>query len=640
MATPQGQTAWQPGSNPQVIPTGPNPQAQRPQAPPREQAQAVTKVRKPYTITKQRERWTDEEHEKFLDALKRFGRAWRRIEEHIGTKTAVQIRSHAQKFFSKIEREQSNGCAGASGEESISIPPPRPKRKPSHPYPRKATATKHDATATPRAAIEAQKGTEGGPPAAQHVAPPPRVAEHGDQAASMSPFPPGMLPQMPLHLRGSFPHPVSFYNYVASAMAAQQAAASLPGMPYVVGKVPNGARPDDPNMMLAKGGFPANFLAHAPKQREGPLPFAAPGMEAAGDLWDRAARPASRTDTKDQKAPAGPDGERDSGTEGSNSSDSSRDAQRHLQSSATTGSDDRTEAPAVQAVATATGPRVMENLTPDQRKALQEGINPFPWPGPYHHPSVGSIPMGFPGWPHPSMASSVAYNPAMWPPSSESAMGAVWWGYPGYAFPPPYAMHQPIPISPHQRSSPRVGPVSVAGQTDNGSAFATSMSGDAHPPFPPTFQSAQVHSPAQQKVHQKPHKAAHKQPAQPPPHQRPPVQSPPASKALPSAKRRAERVTKMRESKARRSVSGSTGERSGSGRENSPEERDNGNQGNSGATSDRLGRDGNKKLGVWEGTDTPVPKPVGKGKETTPPSSLTGLSDGPNGSDKVQLCVG
>eukprot|EP00957_Ditylum_brightwellii_P028629 2162942-Ditylum_brightwellii.AAC.1 len=65
----------------------------------------------------------------------------------------------------------------------------------------------------------------------------------------------------------------------------------------------------------------------------------------------------------------------------------------------------------------------------------------------------------------------------------------------------------------------------------------------------------------------------------------------------------------MRESKARRSVSGSTGERSGSGRENSPEERDNGNQGNSGATSDRLGRDGNKKLGVWEGTDTPVPKP-------------------------------
>ncbi|KAK7321463.1 hypothetical protein VNO77_32129 [Canavalia gladiata] len=94
------------------------------------------KVRKPYTITKQRERWTDEEHKKFLEALKLYGRAWRRIEEHVGTKTAVQIRSHAQKFFSKILRETS-GNNTTTMEESIEIPPPRPKRKPIHPYPRK-----------------------------------------------------------------------------------------------------------------------------------------------------------------------------------------------------------------------------------------------------------------------------------------------------------------------------------------------------------------------------------------------------------------------------------------------------------------------------------------------------------------------
>ncbi|OAO90963.1 RVE2 [Arabidopsis thaliana] len=87
--------------------------------------------RKPYTITKQREKWTEAEHEKFVEALKLYGRAWRRIEEHVGTKTAVQIRSHAQKFFTKVARD-----FGVSS-ESIEIPPPRPKRKPMHPYPRK-----------------------------------------------------------------------------------------------------------------------------------------------------------------------------------------------------------------------------------------------------------------------------------------------------------------------------------------------------------------------------------------------------------------------------------------------------------------------------------------------------------------------
>ncbi|KAK3218687.1 hypothetical protein Dsin_012657 [Dipteronia sinensis] len=93
------------------------------------------KARKPYTITKQRERWTEEEHKKFLEALKLYGRAWRKIEEHVGSKTAVQIRSHAQKFFSKVVRETSGN--NTIPMEPIEIPPPRPKRKPMHPYPRK-----------------------------------------------------------------------------------------------------------------------------------------------------------------------------------------------------------------------------------------------------------------------------------------------------------------------------------------------------------------------------------------------------------------------------------------------------------------------------------------------------------------------
>ncbi|KAI4365796.1 hypothetical protein MLD38_021754 [Melastoma candidum] len=98
------------------------------------------KVRKPYTITKQREKWTDEEHQSFLEALKLYGRGWRQIEEHIGTKTAVQIRSHAQKFFTKVARGVKSNGDGSS--ELVEIPPPRPKRKPMHPYPRKSVDTK------------------------------------------------------------------------------------------------------------------------------------------------------------------------------------------------------------------------------------------------------------------------------------------------------------------------------------------------------------------------------------------------------------------------------------------------------------------------------------------------------------------
>ncbi|KAG7016579.1 Protein REVEILLE 1 [Cucurbita argyrosperma subsp. argyrosperma] len=99
------------------------------------------KARKPYTITKQRERWKEEEHDKFIEALKLYGRDWRQIEEHVGTKTAVQIRSHAQKFFSKVTRNP-NGCS-TNLVGCIEIPPPRPKRKPVHPYPRKEVAHSH-----------------------------------------------------------------------------------------------------------------------------------------------------------------------------------------------------------------------------------------------------------------------------------------------------------------------------------------------------------------------------------------------------------------------------------------------------------------------------------------------------------------
>ncbi|XP_019462284.1 PREDICTED: protein REVEILLE 6-like isoform X3 [Lupinus angustifolius] len=89
------------------------------------------KIRKPYTITKSRESWTEQEHDKFLEALQLFDRDWKKIEAFVGSKTVIQIRSHAQKYFLKVQK---NGT-------SEHVPPPRPKRKAAHPYPQKAPKT-------------------------------------------------------------------------------------------------------------------------------------------------------------------------------------------------------------------------------------------------------------------------------------------------------------------------------------------------------------------------------------------------------------------------------------------------------------------------------------------------------------------
>ncbi|KAG5582950.1 hypothetical protein H5410_053577 [Solanum commersonii] len=57
------------------------------------------KIRKPYTITKSRESWTEEEHDKFLEALQLFDRDWKKIEDFIGSKTVIQSTWHNRTMY-------------------------------------------------------------------------------------------------------------------------------------------------------------------------------------------------------------------------------------------------------------------------------------------------------------------------------------------------------------------------------------------------------------------------------------------------------------------------------------------------------------------------------------------------------------
>ena len=49
-------------------------------------------------------RWTAEEHRLFLQGLELHGKGWKKIASLIRTRTVVQIRTHAQKYFQKLAK--------------------------------------------------------------------------------------------------------------------------------------------------------------------------------------------------------------------------------------------------------------------------------------------------------------------------------------------------------------------------------------------------------------------------------------------------------------------------------------------------------------------------------------------------------
>lgn len=79
---------------------------------------SATAIAKKEKVTSARKassgRWTREEHEQFLEGLKVYGREWKKVAQRIPTRTSAQIRSHAQKYFAKLAREEQTRLATVS----------------------------------------------------------------------------------------------------------------------------------------------------------------------------------------------------------------------------------------------------------------------------------------------------------------------------------------------------------------------------------------------------------------------------------------------------------------------------------------------------------------------------------------------
>jgi len=61
-------------------------------------------------------RWSEEEHESFLAAFQMHGKQWQKVAAAVETRTVIQVRSHAQKYWSKLGMNQWNHGSGFKDE--------------------------------------------------------------------------------------------------------------------------------------------------------------------------------------------------------------------------------------------------------------------------------------------------------------------------------------------------------------------------------------------------------------------------------------------------------------------------------------------------------------------------------------------
>ncbi|EQC39921.1 hypothetical protein SDRG_02577 [Saprolegnia diclina VS20] len=62
-----------------------------------------------------RAKWTSEEHDLFVDGLKRYGRKWKKVQEHVKTKSKEQVRNHANAYFASKPTSETGDVLEVAG---------------------------------------------------------------------------------------------------------------------------------------------------------------------------------------------------------------------------------------------------------------------------------------------------------------------------------------------------------------------------------------------------------------------------------------------------------------------------------------------------------------------------------------------
>jgi len=78
----------------------------------KKKSQSATGSGEPGAAGENTGRWTAEEHRLFLQGLEQHGKGWKKIASLIKSRTVVQIRTHAQKYFQKLAKARQNGEEG------------------------------------------------------------------------------------------------------------------------------------------------------------------------------------------------------------------------------------------------------------------------------------------------------------------------------------------------------------------------------------------------------------------------------------------------------------------------------------------------------------------------------------------------